>query len=314
MNPCRIRIGRGVGVGSQRDSRLIADEPGFRSGMSAGHCIVDGHESACTPTAARRVLAFQQTGIGCSESWTGHGDPRERVFMAYFPTGKRGAVRVGGLTPKQQTMFEIIEAAMLDDGICPSYGELAEILGLSSKSSVHSMLNTLERHGYIRRQRFKPRGIEILKPSTRGDERELSVPQARRYRDMVYDVPVLGSVAAGSPTVEWSTTHSYVSVPAAYARPLGVHFGLHIRGDSMIGAGILDGDMVILRRQNTARSGDYIVALVDGENTLKRLHLDHNRRIVTLMAENPDYENIEIRRQELLIQGRLVSLLRRYAA
>ncbi len=215
------------------------------------------------------------------------------------------------LTRKQRRLFDLIESGMRENGIAPSYDELRESLGLSSKSSIHSMMNALEARGYIRRLRYRARALEILKPS-KPSPSDLSLPRSRTSTDTAYDIPVVGAIAAGPPIVVWESTHRYVTVPPAFARPHGDHYALDIRGDSMNGAGIHEGDIAVIRRQSSANSGDIVVALVDGENTLKRLHIDRKRRKVKLIAENPDYEDIEVRNNELEVQGRLVSLLRRY--
>ena len=215
------------------------------------------------------------------------------------------------LTQKQRRLFELIESGINDDGVCPSYEELRVMLGLSSKSSVHSMMNALENRGYIRRLRYKARAVEILKPSGT-DHAGLTMPKPRRYSDVVYDIPVVGIIRAGAPVVAWESTHRYLTVPPAFAQPHGEHYALDIRGDSMIGAGIHEGDIAVIRRQSTAETGDIIVALVNGENTLKRLQVDQRRKQVTLIAESPEHEDIVVGRNELVVQGRLVSLLRLY--
>ncbi len=216
------------------------------------------------------------------------------------------------LTRKQRRLFDLIETGIRENGVAPSYDELRETLGLSSKSSIHSMMNALASRGYIRRLRYKARAIEILKPTGPESASDLSLPKPRQSADVVYDIPVVGAIAAGPPVVVWESTHRYVTVPPAFARPFGDHYALDVRGNSMSGAGIHEGDIAVIRRQSSANSGDIVVALVDGENTLKRLQIDPTRRRVRLIAENPAYEDIEVENNELEVQGRLVSLLRRY--
>ncbi len=216
------------------------------------------------------------------------------------------------LTPKQRKLFDLLEGAMRDDGVCPTFEELRLKLGLASKASIHSMMNSLERRGYIRRLPYRARAIEILRPTLAESSGDRIFPGTRENPGVLYDIPVVGVVPAGTPIVAWETTHRYVTVPPAFARPAGNHYALDIRGDSMTGAGIREGDIAIIRHQATANSGDIVVALVEGENTLKRLHIDTRRRRVKLIAENPNYRDILIRSSEFEIQGRLVSLLRRY--
>ena len=216
------------------------------------------------------------------------------------------------LTYKQRRLFDLIESGIRENGVAPSYDELRETLGLSSKSSIHSMMNALESRGYIRRLRYKARAVEILRPRGPEGASDLSLPPPRVSSDTVYDIPVVGAIAAGPPVVVWEATHRYVTVPPAFARPHGDHYALDVRGDSMTGAGIHEGDIAVIRRQSSAKSGDIVVALVNGENTLKRLHIDPKRQKVKLIAENPGYEDIEVDNNELEVQGRLVSLLRRY--
>ena len=218
------------------------------------------------------------------------------------------------LTRKQMKLFDLIETGMHENGVAPSYDELRQTLGLASKSSIHSMMNALEARGYIRRLRYKARAIEILKPRDRGGLPNPYLPKPRQTADAVYDIPLIGAVTAGPPVVVWESTHRYVTVPPAFAPPHGEHYALDVRGDSMTDAGINEGDIVVIRRQSSANSGDIVVALVDGENTLKRLQIDLEQQTVKLIAENPAYEDMEFENDEIEVQGRMVSLLRRYDA
>ena len=216
------------------------------------------------------------------------------------------------LTGKQRRLLQLIESGIRERGIAPTYDELRAHLGLASKSSIYNMVRALQERGYIHRLRYRARAIEVLKPAPVGAGAGSRSPDAEPSSDLACSIPLLGAVAAGAPVVVWEDPHRTITVPPAYARPGYRHFALEVRGDSMIGAGICEGDIAIIRRQSVADSGDIVVAMVDGENTLKRLQVDTRQRTLRLVAENPDYDDIEIEANALVVQGKLVSLLRRY--
>ena len=181
------------------------------------------------------------------------------------------------LTVRQRQILDYILETVSDRGYPPSVREMGEAVGLSSPSTVHSHLSALVKAGYLRRDPSKPRAIEVIEP---GDEH-------RMHRAPVRDVPLVGNIAAGSPILAEEDIEEIYPLPTELVGHDPV-FMLSVRGDSMTGAGIYDGDYVVVRRQPTARDGQLVAALVDGEEaTVKRFERRDAR--VVLRAENPDY-------------------------
>lgn len=198
------------------------------------------------------------------------------------------------LTPRQKQILNFIKKEVQEKNYPPSVREIGNEVGLSSSSTVHSHLNTLERKGFIRRDPTKPRAIEILESQS-----------ARNLREDVVKIPVLGQVAAGSPILAEENIEDYFPVPASLVKDDQV-FMLRIRGDSMQDAGIHHDDYVIVRQQNSAVNHDIVVALLEDEATVKRFlkKKDH----VVLQAENPLYEPIKAR--NVMILGKVIGLFR----
>jgi len=196
-------------------------------------------------------------------------------------------------TPRQQRILEYIASAVRDRGYPPTVREIGEAVGLTSSSSVHAQLANLERKGYLRKDPTKPRAMTL----------------AEGRVDAVA-VPVVGRIAAGSPTFATEHVEEYLSVPRGFAGDDG-HFALTVEGDSMIGAGILDGDVVVVRSQDSAADGDVVAALLPGpaedEATIKRLGHDGPR--VMLIPDNPTLEPFEMVDGRIL--GKVVAVLRR---
>jgi repressor LexA len=236
------------------------------------------------------------------------------------------------LTRKQLELLLFINERLRESGVPPSFDEMKDALDLKSKSGIHRLITALEERGFIRRLPNRARALEVIKlpdlaPAggsrpRRGFEPEViagardraSAPERPREpvtieRDAL-PVPVMGRIAAGVP-ISAIQTHSHtVHVPIDLVSG-GEHFALEVRGDSMIGAGILDGDTVVIRKSDTADTGDIVVALVDDEEaTLKRLR--RKGASIALEAANPDYETRIFGPDRVRIQGRLVALLRRY--
>lgn len=203
------------------------------------------------------------------------------------------------LTPKQRQILEFIAAQVERRGYPPSVREIGQAVGLRSSSTVHGHLARLERHGYIRRDPTKPRAIEIL--------RRLTPPYRPGPRDAgAVPAPIVGKVTAGLPILAVENVEGTFPVPAEIARGHDT-FLLRVRGDSMTGAGIQDGDLVIVRRQEHADDGDIVVALLGDEATVKRLFREGGR--FRLQAENPAYPPIYA--EEVAILGKVVGLFRR---
>ncbi len=184
----------------------------------------------------------------------------------------------GTLTDRQQQILDLIDTTVRARGYPPSVREIGDAVGLSSPSTVHSHLSTLVREGYLRRDPSKPRAIEVL---------GMAEPVAGLTRAPVRDVPLVGRIAAGSPILAEEDIEEIYPLPTDLVGD-DPAFMLQVRGDSMIDIGINDRDFVVVRRQNHARDGQVVAALVDGEEaTVKRLQRIDGR--VVLRSENPDF-------------------------
>jgi len=235
------------------------------------------------------------------------------------------------LTRKQHELLMFVHERMKESGVPPSFDEMKDALDLKSKSGIHRLITALEERGFIRRLPNRARAIEIIKlpdsmNPTLGGKRskfEPSIIQGDLGRvkkpvtinksssdNATVSIPVMGRIAAGTP-IEAIQNHSHtLSIPPQMLGP-GEHFALEIRGDSMIDAGIFDGDTVLIHKQNSASSGEIVVALVDDEEaTLKRLRRKGNS--IALEAANPAYETRIFGPERVAVQGKLVGLLRKY--
>ena len=203
------------------------------------------------------------------------------------------------LTDRQRQILDLIGATVRERGYPPSVREIGEAVGLSSPSTVHSHLSALERTGYLRRDPSKPRAIEVI---------DDGVPETSVHRAPVRDVPLVGRIAAGSPILAEEDIQEIYPLPSELVGNDPV-FMLDVRGDSMIDAGIFDGDYVVIRRQSVADDGQLVAALVSEEEaTVKRLHRKDGR--VILEAENPAYAPM-VFTEGVEILGVVVAVLRR---
>jgi len=255
------------------------------------------------------------------------------------------------LTKKQYELLMFIHQRVRETGVPPSFDEMKDALDLRSKSGIHRLITALEERGYIRRLEKRARALEIvrlpentaegvrpaatrnqalrltrLEPGARGprgdtrdhrlenripaDARQAAVHVRRHDSDGAMPIPVMGRIAAGTPIEALQNRGNEVSVPMSLLGG-GEHYALEVTGDSMINAGILDGDTVIIRKVDSANTGDIVVALVDdNEATLKRLRRRGDS--IALEAANPAYETRLYGADRVRIQGTLVGLLRRY--
>jgi repressor LexA len=255
------------------------------------------------------------------------------------------------LTRKQYELLIFIHQRIRETGVPPSFDEMKDALDLRSKSGIHRLITALEERGYIRRLEKRARALEIIRlpenaseglrpAATRNQAQRLTRPEPaarplrldpREHRldsrippdsrrapthiprgdnDAVLSIPVLGRIAAGTPRDAIEHKISEVGVPAMLTGS-GEHYALEVTGDSMINAGILDGDTVIIRKTHSANTGDIVVALVDNnEATLKRLRRRGDS--IALEAANPAYETRLYGADRIMIQGTLVGLIRRY--
>ncbi|MBU2533175.1 MAG: transcriptional repressor LexA [Alphaproteobacteria bacterium] len=235
------------------------------------------------------------------------------------------------LTQKQKDLLVFINARLEASGVPPSFDEMKDALSLKSKSGIHRLITALEERGFIRRLPHRARALEVLKmpggetdAGTSGSRLRLieggrasdpPVSDDRRPTSTIIDdrtvsVPVMGRIAAGVPiSAIQNHTHDIACPPDLLTN--GEHYALEVRGDSMIEAGIHDGDTVIIRRCDTAENGAIVVALVeDEEATLKTLRKRHGE--IALEAANPAYETRVFGPDQVQVQGRLVGLIRRY--
>jgi repressor LexA len=226
------------------------------------------------------------------------------------------------LTRKQRDLLEFIHGRVQRDGVPPSFDEMKEALDLRSKSGIHRLITALEERGFIRRLAHRARAIEIVKmpeamerptfePRVIEGDRRDPPRGAIPVEAAATEVPVMGRIAAGTPIEAISEVASHVAVPQQMMRPGRSHYALEVRGDSMIEAGINDGDIVVIEEGSSADNGDIVVALVEGqEATLKRLR--RKSGMIALEAANPAYETRMFRDDQVSVQGKLVGLIRTY--
>lgn len=212
------------------------------------------------------------------------------------------------LTRKQSELLTYLSDHMQQHDVPPSFDEMRDALGLASKSGVHRLVCGLEERGYIMRLANRARAIEILKPVTAAASGV--VTRAVETASNLVSLPLLGRIAAGTPIEALSDPTNHLEIPASMVGS-GEHFALEIVGDSMVGAGILDGDTVVIQRAETARHGEIVVALINQqEATLKTLLKEPGR--VGLEAANPRYETRYFSTGEVEVQGKLAGLIRNY--
>lgn len=201
----------------------------------------------------------------------------------------------GKISNKQKEILEYLKSQIINKGYPPAVREICEAVKLKSTSSVHSHLETLEKNGYIRRDPSKPRAIEII-----DDEFNLT------RRELV-NVPVVGTIAAGQPILAVENIESYFPIPSEYM-PNEETFMLKVKGDSMINAGIYNGDSILVQKQSHAKNGDYVVALIGEEVTVKTFYKENG--YYRLQPENDTMEPIIV--SELIILGKVIGLFRMY--
>jgi repressor LexA len=219
------------------------------------------------------------------------------------------------LTRKQHELLLYIDARLAETGVSPSFEEMKEALDLKSKSGVHRLISALEERGFIKRLANRARALEVLKmpelrkgatPIAANNTAPVVVPRAAND---ILDIPLHGRIAAGTPIEALQGTDT-LPVPAALLGP-GEHYALEVAGDSMVDEGILDGDFALIRRQDTARDGEIVVALINEEEaTLKTFRREG--QMIRLDPANRQYDPQRYRPEQIRIQGRLAGLLRRY--
>jgi repressor LexA len=231
------------------------------------------------------------------------------------------------LTRKQLELLDFIRQRVDVDGVPPSFDEMKDALDLKSKSGIHRLITALEERGFIRRLAHRARALEILKlpeamerPGFQpkvilGDKPEPAPKRPSAALDIMsvdaVDIPMMGRIAAGVPIEAIAHVSHHVAVPVSLLSGKGQHYALEVKGDSMIEAGINDGDIVVIREQQTADNGDIVVALVEeAEATLKRFR--RRGGMIALEAANPAYETRVFPDHMVKVQGKLVGLIRSY--
>lgn len=219
------------------------------------------------------------------------------------------------LTRKQHELICFINDRLAETGVSPSFEEMKEALDLKSKSGVHRLISALEERGFLRRLPNRARALEVLKMPERTDAKVSSPtpPTTRRMPEPandVIEVPLHGRIAAGVP-IEAFEGSTMLPVPAALLGA-GDHFALEVAGDSMVEAGILDGDFALIRRQDVARDGEIVVALIEEtEATLK--YFRREGAMIRLDPANRSYDPQRYAPAQVRVQGKLAGILRRYA-
>lgn len=201
----------------------------------------------------------------------------------------------GRISTKQKEILEFIKSQIINKGYPPSVREICEAVKLKSTSSVHSHLETLEKNGYIRRDPSKPRAIEIIDDEFNMTRREL------------VNVPIVGTITAGQPILAVENIDSYFPIPSEFM-PNSETFMLKVKGESMINAGIFDGDKVLIQKQSHAKNGDYVVALIDDEVTVKTFYKENG--FIRLQPENDSMEPIIV--SDMQILGIVIGLFRMF--
>ena len=224
------------------------------------------------------------------------------------------------LTKKQKNLLMFINKKLRSSGVSPSYEEMKESLNLKSKSGIHRLISALEERGFIKRLAHKARALEVVKLPETASANDIynsfspSVIKggldSSKTKKSVHEIPVLGKIAAGTPIEAIQNEVSRVAIPEELSRG-GEHFGLKVSGDSMIEAGINDGDTVIVKKASTANNGQIVVALIDDhEAMLKRIR--KKGKVVALESANKKYETKIFGPDRIKVQGVLVSLYRNF--
>jgi repressor LexA len=230
------------------------------------------------------------------------------------------------LTQRQHQLLQFIQGYLSDHGVPPSFEEMRDALKLKSKSGIHRLITGLEERGYIRRLQYRARALEVIRlpanwrgdagASERGSTNVVqghfgARPELTSEDGGTPSLPLYGRIAAGTPIEALRDHTTQVAVPPHLLGSGGDHYALEVVGDSMIDAGIQDGDIVVIERRDVADNGDIVVALIDeSEVTLKRLR--RKGATVALEAANPQYETRIFGPNRVKVQGRLVGLMRRY--
>jgi repressor LexA len=219
------------------------------------------------------------------------------------------------LTKKQNELLMFINERLKESGISPSFDEMKEALDIRSKSGIHRLITALEERGFIKRLAHRARALDVIKlpdnmKASLSAPSRANIPPVAANDDRSVSISVMGRIAAGTPIEALQEEVNQISIPMEMMRS-GEHYALEVHGDSMIEAGILDGDTAIIQTTPSAENGEIVVALVEGhEATLKRLRRKGD--MIALEAANAAYETRLFRSDQVRVQGRLVGLIRKY--
>ncbi len=213
------------------------------------------------------------------------------------------------LTAKQAILLDFLTKSLKNKKVSPSFDEMRQFLGLSSKSGVHRLINSLEERGFIKRLHNKARAIKIMREEDH-ISKAFPTQQSQNNKDS-YKTFIYGKISAGTPVEAIQNSEGHLNIPLEMIKSNNQHYALKVSGDSMINAGILDGDIAILEKTNVVTNGDIVVALIDGqEATLKRFRKKTNS--IALEPANKKFETRIFGLDRVIIQGKLVGIIRNY--
>ena len=218
------------------------------------------------------------------------------------------------LTPKQHKLLVFIDDFIKETGHCPSFEEMKEAVGLKSKSGIHALLNSLIERGFVRKLAHKARALEVIKmPQVEQQEKELlsNIANDNNDSDFSLIIPLYGKIAAGTPIEAIANPSEYIYIPKSFSTKSEL-YALTIEGESMIEAGIFDGDTAIIKRADHANNGQIVVALVDNEEATLKVLDKKSGNEVWLLPCNKDYSPIKLTADRLKIQGVLYGIVRKY--
>jgi repressor LexA len=218
------------------------------------------------------------------------------------------------LTPKQHKLLVFIDDFIKETGHCPSFEEMKEAVGLKSKSGIHALLNSLIERGFVRKLAHKARALEVIKmPQVEQQEKELlsNIANDNNDSDFSLMIPLYGKIAAGTPIEAIANPSEYIYIPKSFSTKSEL-YALTIEGESMIEAGIFDGDTAIIKRADHANNGQIVVALVDNEEATLKVLDKKSGNEVWLLPCNKDYSPIKLTADRLKIQGVLYGIVRKY--
>ena len=204
------------------------------------------------------------------------------------------------LTKKQKELYDFLDHYIKSNQISPSFEEMKKAINLKSKSGIHRLITSLEQRGFIKRLKHKARAMEITKKLYQNNSNETS-----------YEIPLLGSIAAGNPIEAIENPDEYISIPSNFMSPNNQYFGLKVKGLSMIDKGIFDGDVAVIKKTSSVLNGKIAAVLTnDNEITLKTINIDNNK--IYLIPANKNFEEKIFNINEVQIQGALTGIIRKY--